>query len=360
MPLSIELPDAAMKLRMKYKWDFQAQQTFQKIASLGNFNSTGVLAHDQFTSVLDGDPVVKTFDNFVINENHIVTVTQRCKGLYLFIDGDLTINGILSMTARGANAPGKFVGIDYFNGFIYFNDLNIFEEHGLPTVVKNGGLGASAVQTYTSGDDKHQALPGLDGESIEDGLGGGGSGASRSSHGGTCKSGAGAQATSFSGGPGGGAACCLDSGGTAPVAGANGGPGGAGKVFGTQNYYTRSSGGGAGNPGGTKYVTVPGGSDTRGWAYNGQPGTGGLILLFVKGNILFGPNGKIESKGSNGGDAGYNGGGGSGGGCIKLFTPNDFTDFTKLDVSGGLGGTGLSPGGKGGAGSKKIYNVRLM
>lgn len=55
-----------------------------------------------FPSTLDGDPVVKTFENFTIGPGAFVTVSNRCKGLYLNILGDCHIDGTLSMTARGA------------------------------------------------------------------------------------------------------------------------------------------------------------------------------------------------------------------------------------------------------------------
>jgi hypothetical protein len=77
------------------------ESIFSFTSNLGDFSSTGDIAHDQFTSTLDGNPVVKTYNNFTVNTGHMVTPTLRCKGLYLNILGDLTVNGMLSMTATG-------------------------------------------------------------------------------------------------------------------------------------------------------------------------------------------------------------------------------------------------------------------
>lgn len=45
-----------------------------------------------FESTLDGDPVVKTFNDFVISRGTSVTTTNRCKGLYLNILGNCIID----------------------------------------------------------------------------------------------------------------------------------------------------------------------------------------------------------------------------------------------------------------------------
>ena len=342
MPLLIELPNAGPKLRNNFSNQGFAESTFRKPDSLGDFNSNGFAINDQFPSTLDGDPVIRTFNNFTVNEGHIVTPINRCKGMYLFVNGDLTINGTLSMTARGANAPGKFIGIDPDREFIYFNEEDIFSQYKLPVIGKEGGLG-------------RLGSPGLDGTNGACGAGGGGNGLGNAPT-------FGASGTSFSGGSGGGGATSSQWGikvGYNPEP--DGGAGGASKYVGGVN--PGYGGGGAGNPGGTGNQ-------------NGQNGTGGLMLLFVKGNIIFGPNGKIVSKGMNGGDGKpgienntYNSGGGgaSGGGAIHLFSKSTDIDISKIDVSGGLGGIStytdiqgrITPinGHRGGKGSVQLYRL---
>ena len=60
------------------------------------------------TSVQDGDPVIFFVNgDYTIPSGTTITPTNRCKGLYMFINGTLTNNGTISMTARGAHAEGK-------------------------------------------------------------------------------------------------------------------------------------------------------------------------------------------------------------------------------------------------------------
>jgi len=321
MPLSIQLPDAANPIKRKYRRYFsEAERIFQFTQEPVDFISNGIVSNDQFTSVLDGDPILRRFRNMTINAGHIVTPSQRCKGMYLLIEGDLTVNGILSMTARGANAPGKFVGIDPFTEIIYFNETDIFSTLDLFTIGKLGGLGVLREQ-------------GSHGQNNACGAGGaGGDGNSQSAD----VAHIGGYGTAFSGGPGSGGFVSAPDGQFAgyPCV-QDGGQGGNGRYYGGAN--PGYGGGGAGNPGGTGYQA-------------GTVGTGGLIILIVKGNIIFGTNGKIESKGSKGGNSKpgvYNrayvggGGGGSGGGAIHLFHRKPFSDLTKFDISGGLGGVSL-------------------
>jgi len=56
-------------------------------------------------SQIDGNPVVFYVDgDYTIPSNTTFIPTNRCKGLYMFINGTLTNNDTISMTARGANS----------------------------------------------------------------------------------------------------------------------------------------------------------------------------------------------------------------------------------------------------------------
>lgn len=79
----------------------------------GDFISTGNINNDHFESTLDGDPVLKSYNNFTINEGHTVTTTNRCKGLYIFVKDTLTVNGTLSMTAKRQQRSRKIYPV-YF------------------------------------------------------------------------------------------------------------------------------------------------------------------------------------------------------------------------------------------------------
>jgi len=324
---------------------------FSFTSNLGDFSSTGDIAHDQFSSVLDGDPVVRTYNNFTVNAGHTVTPTLRCKGLYLNILGDLTVNGTLSMTARGANAEGKYIVIDKYNKKIFYLDsLESGKDYTNFTLInKTGGLGTTNKTSLTSTSDGGTGINGAC-------AAGGGNYMYRGGHG-----------SSFSGGSGaGGGASDSPSIGFASTAvfthatagSDSGGAGGAG-AYDTGSGYAAQGGGGAGNPGGTvKYSSGKVGSN----------GTGGLMILFVRGNIIIGSSGSIQSNGSAGG-CGHQtiggtypfsqGGGGSGGGAIHLFHKGTINTTSKITTTGGLGGvyTGSVSGGNGGNGT---VNLQLI
>lgn len=61
---------------------FKSLTTFLWQKSKGDFYTE---TNYSFPSTLDGDPVVRTFDNFTIGPTAVVTTQNRCKGLYLNI-----------------------------------------------------------------------------------------------------------------------------------------------------------------------------------------------------------------------------------------------------------------------------------
>jgi hypothetical protein len=159
--------------------------------------------------------------------------------MYLNILGDLTVNGILSMTARGAKSPGKYVCINKQTRNIYYlTKLNASDNYQNFVIIDSIG-GRSHLATDTSG----IGFPGINGA-----CGGGSCGVIAenlliSDH---CKYSPGGNGTSFSGGSGGGSAAGAT--GSQTFGGEpNGGAGGNG-VFGSG--ASRTCGGGAGNPGG--------------------------------------------------------------------------------------------------------------
>ncbi len=48
----------------------------------------------------DGDMVIKEYTSMTINSGDTVTVDQPCRGLFIYVQGDCTIDGTLSMTAK--------------------------------------------------------------------------------------------------------------------------------------------------------------------------------------------------------------------------------------------------------------------
>lgn len=314
-----------------------------------------------------GDMVYIAYRDLIIDEGVTVTTDNPCKGLYIYVDGDCTINGILSMTARGAkfdpsgvDAPCRprceaFLNItftypytaeqleDYIRRYIQSiaeNGIpqavwpsyiinNIYEipanEEDLATVPAVGASGGAG-RTGSVG----VGYAGENGTDRKSG-GGGGGGQGNST---TYISGAGGNGTAYSGGAGGGGT--RNANGTdGSSIGGSGGKSGGGTVW--------QCGGGAGNPGGVGGIAEN----------NGEDGTGGLIILVVRGNLTIGANGSIESKGKNGGLSNMSnssGGGGSGGGSINIFYGGTYTKNGSVIATGGNGGNATYKGGKGGDG----------
>ncbi len=318
---------------------------------------------------LDGPTVVQRYRNLVIGAGATLTTQYRCCGLVLVVDGDLTVNGTISMTARGASfqppidhriknelLPGNdiFYEIDIpataeeiadflkrekrryrsldelpaiFRPTLYCRGPHggVYAPADLGVIPVVGGSGGAYRNTTGAGN------PGADG--TERRCGGGGSGGCA----GGGSSGAGAPGTCYSGGSGGGG----EYGGfTNAHAAGFGGTGGAAQGSGS---------GGAGNHGGS--------GASSGTA--GESGTGGLLIVICTGDVLINSGASILSKGSNSGTGGNCGGGGSGGGSINIFFGDTLENDGVISAAGGIGNAGgYQNGGKGGDGcvTSEQYN----
>ena len=280
-----------------------------------------------FASTQDGVPVVKNFSSLFISRSVVISPTNRCKGMLIFVDGDATISGSLRMTGRGASATGADASFTTINP-PYLGDYwsaQLFPSASyLSRVFAVGAAGSSPAGVVGSA--------GILGRS-----GGGGAGGNTSiGSAGPASNGSGVAGTSFSGGGGGGAATTYSNGGSATTFGGAGGP--------------SPSGGGAGNPNGS------------GGTAAGE-GTGGLLILIVRGNLKIGPNGSIAANGIAGNNAGA-GGGGSGGGILYVYYGGTLTNNGTATASGGTGGIGsggapynIPNGGAGGAGTAIISKL---
>jgi hypothetical protein len=281
--------------------------------------------------------------NLTINSGCTLTAAARKRGMFIWVNGDCTINGTISMTSRGAVATGQRLLLLSSGG-------NNYE---IPAV---GGAGAP--QKFTDGGTGYSGTSGVD-----TGACGGGGGGAFMKYISSAHSGAGGNGTSYSGGAASGG-CAVDTSSTSSADAPN--DGGAGTNGYAQTTYApaaRQAGGGAGNPGGSG-ATASGGS-----ASSGSSGTGGLLVLYVTGTLTFGASGILTSVGSAGGNASGDaedetcGGGGSGGGHIDIFYKT-LSGSASYDVSGGAGGVaggsgGRSNGGAGGAGSTRATEVSL-
>lgn len=247
--------------------------------------------------------------------NGIHSVATRKKGLVIFVDGNLTINGSLTMTARGAAAVGQSVSI-------------------LPgqTIAAYGGIGGARFNAGAA----YAVTYSNSGAVGSNGAGGGGGAGAAGRHAGyTTQSGGGSQGTSWSGGSGGGGACSRTANSIAGDAQANGGAGG----YGAGNWDWTVHGG-AGNPGGPK---------NGDWTAVGNNGTGGTLILIVNGNLIH--NGSVTANGVTG----YSGGS-SGGGSVNVFYKGSKTGSGTIAAQGGQTSSncGNAYGGNGGSGTVRV------
>jgi hypothetical protein len=280
----------------------------------GNTTISSFTVGDWFTSNEDShSSVIVVKGDLTINAGQVLTPAVRKLFTALYVTGTLTVNGEISMTARGAKHSTVSAAAIRIATGTYGAVAN-------PEIPSSGGSGAAGVQFTNSGGTGSTGTGGA--------TGGGGSGAHVT---GTGRSGAGADGTSFSGGSGG--ASGSSSGVDEDAGDPNGGEGGSAD--------DANSGGGAGNPGGAGVSN----------GINGEDGTGGVLI--IKCATLAG-SGEIRALGSDGG-SGNNGGGASGGGSITVLAGTDSSSITP-SAAGGTGGAG-SPGrngGDGGAGTSRV------
>lgn len=292
----------------------------------------------------DGDMVVMNYESLIINNGVTLTTDQPCRGLLIYVSGNCTINGTLSMKQRGAFANPTIAG---------GSDNNAVDSNGLrfPFRTISGSSSISASSSLLNGCgnsalaaiNQHPSLSsngtivtinrtggagggtgsaGNNGSTGQSGGGGGGQTLQGQSPQGL--GGAGAAGTCFSGGSGGGGGG-WDNGAGGPGA-LYGGQGGSGNGAGGCNFHAA---GGSGNP-------IGGGTCSSQAA---ESGTGGLIVLVVRGNLVVGSTGRITSEGSAGGyptatNLGNSRGGGSGGGNIVLAYSGTYTNSGTVTANG--------------------------
>ena len=325
----------------------------------------------------DGDMVVKQYTSAIIDAGDTVTTDQPCRGLFILVKGDLTVNGTLSMSARGAFANPTTSG---------GSDSNAVDSNGLrfPFITSGGSDSLTAAATLLNGCGTEARsvianFPTLssDGTILSIARVGTtrGSGANANNNTGSVAGGAGGTTTNGCGGGGAGKAYYRALSNDGGLSGCFGGGSGSGAVRSYSNNYTNPSspvdyggaggvghyngqfnnvcGGGAGNPGGT----------SAGTSTSGSNGTGGVIILVVAGNVTIGASGKILANGTPGGvasnDANDMEGGASGGGRIIIAHSGTYTNNGTVQAVGGKAATsGMSgTGGDGGAGTVTIQQI---
>lgn len=329
----------------------------------------------------DGDMVVKQYTSAIIDTGDTVTTDQPCRGLFILVKGDLTVNGTLTMSSRGAFAnPTTSGGSDsnsvdsnglrfpfvtsggsdsltaaatLLNGCgtearsVIANFPTLSSNGTVISISRDGGAGGALADAYNSSG----STAGGTGGTATNGTGGGGAGKAYY----FARSKAGAKGGCFGGGSGSGGIRSYSNPGnntnsSTPVD--YGGAGGQGQYYG---QFANVCGGGAGNPGG--------GVKAGGTSTDGSSGTGGVIILVVAGNVTIGASGKILANGAPGGVASGNAndmeGGASGGGRIIIAHTGTYTNNGTVQAVGGKAATsGMSgTGGDGGVGAVTIQQI---
>ena len=352
----------------------------------------------------DGDMVVKNYTSLTISAGHTMTVDQPCRGMLIYVSGNCTINGTLSMTGKGGlSDPTAAGGSDSAAVNASGIQLPMLKSGGSSTLAAatfagagNGAVAAVANQPAVAGNGvifaiskaggaggtgpgPSNAVPsssgnypggaygnivGVPGTSGTTGgvtlsTGGGGSGGLYVMSSGAPNAGTGGLAGSgglggaFSGGAGGGGVTRGNSSPGTTTAGSGGDYGGAGGAG--VDSAGGGAAGGAGNAGGA------GAGPASPTAASGGSGVGGIIFLVVGGTLTIGGSGSIQADGSDGGMApptssyGGNfpsgaGGGGSGGGAVFALHYGALSNSGAITAAKGDKGTTSIQGGGSGAG----------
>ena len=321
----------------------------------------------------DGDMWVGQFTGLTIDASVTLTTDRPCRGMFIYVDGDCTINGSLSMSSRGGHANpttqggsdnntvaagGLQLGMQTESGSSSFtNDGTGFNGAGTAVrtavanqddIASNGSIltmsklgAAGGPSTGGQGNTGKAGSQGSQGTTGGITLTTGGGGAGATTHMG-CPNNAGANTAAgglggaFSGGAGGGGGASVSVCPFTPTGtgGQYGGAGGNGTRGGNHpDFYPA---GGAGNAGGSG----------QGYGQAGQSGIGGIIWLLVKGDLTIGGSATIEAKGSAGGNANSppnsagGAGAGAGGGSIMVAYAGAVSNSGSISAGGGNYGTG--------------------
>lgn len=294
----------------------------------------------------DGSVVIKQYSSLTINDSVTLGVDQKCRGLFIYVQGNLVLgtSAHITMSDRGAkfDPTASSNGGPVTAGGMQYGVFKAGSSDNLAAIDWKGSL-----STGNTTPPAIAAAPILASGSgfrlIEIEREHGNSGASKADTGGYAGGNVGGTGTFECGGGGSGGACFGTS-----------GAGGQGNCF--------AGGFGSGGTGGTfnsdstsaaTHLSESGGSNSGG---GGASSSGGILFILVGGNVTFGSSASLTSTGgaAAGGSGTSAGGGGAGGGIIYLGYRGTLTGTATMTVTGGSrGGSGHSSadvGGHGGAG----------
>jgi len=268
----------------------------------------------------DGDMVVRQYSSFTLSSGNTLTPANRARGVMIWVDGDATIDGTITVYGAYGGTPAD----NSWNMAINNNSngdtqtfTNTTSEWG------NGSTDANGIHPDLTAIWAKLPQPSGTGKVFFTGSNTGDSSGGTGYGGGATNEG---QNSNNQGSP------------------YAGGAGNAGDIDGTNSAATRYGGQGGDGRGGA-YAMGRGAGNPSGSGNQGAGDfTGGLFVLFAKGNIN--GSGTIDCSGGNGGYAGFTstevlyayGGGGAGGGRIILVAGGTISSNITCDVNGGSGG----------------------
>jgi hypothetical protein len=332
----------------------------------------------------DGDMVVKNYSSLTINSGARLSPDQPCRGMLIYVQGNCTINGRLSMSGYGASANPTVGGASDGNAVSSSGLLLPFRtQAGLTSVSGSasyangfGNAARAALANHTSGTgtvitvardgaagntSPGNSTPGNPGSNGSTGQsGGGGSGGSYS---GGISAASGSNGYIFAGGAGGGGSD-NNVGGSATNATQYGGGGRGG------GYGGLVAEGGAGNPHGTS----SGNYSTYGYTVYDDPnssigntGPGGLLILVVGGTLTIDSGSTIEANGNNPSLTQTNasvvaGGGGCSGGGNVVVAYKSIVNNGSIIANGGVASGFTYPGGRygGSGGNGSVQTLAII
>ena len=319
--------------------------SYDYVIKRGNQTVSSFTNSDWFTTTADTRSAIIVVDgNLTINSGQTFIPSNRKLFTCIYVNGNLTVNGTISMTERGANHSGT----GNSSGSVTAGTIRLangtYSSVSNPEIPATGGSGGASLSRTAVG-----TSSGNTGSAGTAGSTGGGGGGACSvlgipDPGPAIVSGAGSSGTSFSGGTGGGSCVVYNpSGQTATSGGSNGGRGG--DAAGGTYYRT----GGVGNPKGTSVMS------TNVNNFYATDGTAGSLIIYVtgtlSGNGSIQSNGKTHDKDNSGNGSG--GGGCTGGGSVTIFYGTDSSTITPTANGGSGSDAGFGAGGNGGAGTAR-------
>ena len=301
------------------------------------------------------DMILKQYTSININGGDTVTVDGRCRGVFLYCQGDCTIAGTLEMSATAMDGVGSTV--DPATSTSSSDGASVSATGlRLPMVTSGGSETLAAADfagcgTATVNAVANQGAISSNGTIFKIERTGGSAGVGNGAAGGDGATGA---ATISAGGGGAGGIGQLDSCGTA-------GSGALGSCFGGGGSGGGSQGGSCCTAGSASWNSgtggCQGGSGWGGHSVGSGSDGGGTIILVVGGDLTI--TGTITCNGgaATSGNAYYTaGGGGSGGGTILILYAGTLSNSGTITSTKGTAG-GPRAGGAGGTGGVHIQQV---